>query len=630
MFSIGLQILAHLLLTIALAGDSDGDDDYTPALPSDLTASHAAGPSLPSKSESNTYTLPPKRHYPQPLPTAYASQIEGKSGVEEFLEREERRRKLQEQANRLKKLQREEWMLVFPKSGDLLTFILHLTRRKPDLRIHRERRTCVTQQSDGDGIKIFAEELRSTCKARGSAPVESHLEREKEEKKRKQSVDGLWMINRGRRCFGVPKDSQSISVRSELTLVVKTSAISSGTIVASKSSTRVSEQCAIGFQIMSPSTLSSALLAVAAITIVHAQPDPADPPYQVDYHTAALRGPQPNSTIGDTEGQEVAWCTKPGHGTRLIPAGALQGVQLIKTPNYIQIAGFIDQTQVNIAANDYGGELDPYGADLRGNPLGGLTYSNAFPSNDDNNDSYHQVIDWTNFMGGTGFCIKVCDPAGQNQQALCQNIYDHLGCAYNAQKSVFEVCDGDDMFPVGVYTTNGATSTYFQPPESLGPITTYVAVHRAADAIRRDREFRCKWSKVNSEWHTSPAIGRGLPGWGPAVVPSVSGSVGGSRGGSLFVPVQSPAARPRLSVRGLATSSGRDPGPNARKSWTRLASDRGNFWPEIDVVPLVPLSPSMVSWHPLVAFQAACGRNTRKCEIQKSKSKNPKKQMAGI
>lgn len=80
------------------------------------------------------------------------------------------------------------------------------------------------------------------------------------------------------------------------------------------------------------------------------------------------------------------------------------------------------------------------------------------------------------FMGGNGFCMKVCDPAGQNQQALCQNIYDRLGCAYNApnnaQKGVFEVCEGDDMSPVGVYTTGGATSTYFQPPESLGPITT--------------------------------------------------------------------------------------------------------------------------------------------------------------
>lgn len=74
--------------------------------------------------------------------------------------------------------------------------------------------------------------------------------------------------------------------------------------------------------------------------------------------------PSPNSTIGDTEQEEVAWCTKPGHGTRLIPNGALQGVQYLVTSEYIQIAGFIDQTQVNMNADDYGGELDPHGADL--------------------------------------------------------------------------------------------------------------------------------------------------------------------------------------------------------------------------------------------------------------------------
>lgn len=74
--------------------------------------------------------------------------------------------------------------------------------------------------------------------------------------------------------------------------------------------------------------------------------------------------PQPGSTIGDTEGEEVAWCTKKGHGTRLIPAGALTGVQYIKTPGYIQVVGFVDQSQINLLSNDSGGELDPHGADL--------------------------------------------------------------------------------------------------------------------------------------------------------------------------------------------------------------------------------------------------------------------------
>jgi len=60
----------------------------------------------------------------------------------------------------------------------------------------------------------------------------------------------------------------------------------------------------------------------------------------------------------------IAWCTKPGRGTRLIPAGALQGIQYMKTPDYIQVVGFIDQAQININSSDYGGEMDPHGADL--------------------------------------------------------------------------------------------------------------------------------------------------------------------------------------------------------------------------------------------------------------------------
>ncbi|KAG1894754.1 uncharacterized protein F5891DRAFT_1130850 [Suillus fuscotomentosus] len=245
MSSIGPQIPAHLLATVASAGDSDEDDDYTPALPPDLSASRAAGPSLPSKSVSNTPL--PQRHYvgpsvphsqtpydddsdsdvgPQPLPAAYASQIEEKSGVEEFMEREERRRKLQEEASKPKKLQREEWMLVPPKSGDLLAS-LDPTKARP-----RQFARSAAPSRDNSGSSLWTEtpaerqqrladevagrkrraanappeedshdtakrrrrdeEIRRgvdehTRKARGSALVESHLEREKEEEKHIQS-----------------------------------------------------------------------------------------------------------------------------------------------------------------------------------------------------------------------------------------------------------------------------------------------------------------------------------------------------------------------------------------------------------------------------------------------------------
>ena len=43
-----------------------------------------------------------------------------KSAVQEFIEREERHLKNVEEASHPKQLEREEWMIVPPKSGDLL------------------------------------------------------------------------------------------------------------------------------------------------------------------------------------------------------------------------------------------------------------------------------------------------------------------------------------------------------------------------------------------------------------------------------------------------------------------------------------------------------------------------------
>lgn len=96
-------------------------------------------------------------------------------------------------------------------------------------------------------------------------------------------------------------------------------------------------------------------------------------------HTFSLR---PNSPIGNTEGEEVAWCTKPTHGARTIPAGAITGLQVcsfhlrvgqcpeqvgsqfIKTPSYVLVAGHLKQELLNLPADDYGGELDSGGQDL--------------------------------------------------------------------------------------------------------------------------------------------------------------------------------------------------------------------------------------------------------------------------
>jgi len=83
--------------------------------------------------------------------------------------------------------------------------------------------------------------------------------------------------------------------------------------------------------------------------------------------------PNANSNIGDTEREEVSWCTKSGRGTRVIPNGTLKGVHFVKTPDYVQITGVGDFTKMNIRKGDAGGELDPHGADGNGNPS--MSYS---------------------------------------------------------------------------------------------------------------------------------------------------------------------------------------------------------------------------------------------------------------
>ena len=58
----------------------------------------------------------------------------------------------------------------------------------------------------------------------------------------------------------------------------------------------------------------------------------------------------------------------------------------------MQVVGFIDNTAIGLASNDTGGELDPHGADLQGNPLGGVVYSNSIP--DATNGALTQVNNW--------------------------------------------------------------------------------------------------------------------------------------------------------------------------------------------------------------------------------------------
>jgi len=182
--------------------------------------------------------------------------------------------------------------------------------------------------------------------------------------------------------------------------------------------------------------------------------------------------PTPSGEIGNIEASVVAYCTKPGHGTRVMPAGTLKSVQFMRTSAYVQVSGKFDQRGIGLTANDTGGELDPHGADLAGNPLGGLVFSNSLPTSQ---GIITQGENWSCFVGSGLFCMKVCDN-NIKEPNYCQNIYDLIGCAYNMPsdsytRSDFTDCQGDLQLPPGIYVENGQTMTWSQP-ESLSPSNT--------------------------------------------------------------------------------------------------------------------------------------------------------------
>ncbi|KAF9534646.1 macrofage activating glycoprotein [Crepidotus variabilis] len=159
------------------------------------------------------------------------------------------------------------------------------------------------------------------------------------------------------------------------------------------------------------------------------------------------------SPIGDSEAEVVAYCTKSGRGSRLIPDGTLKGVHFVQTPEFVQITGVGDFTKVNVPKGDAGGELDNRGADGKGNPVGGLLYGNSFGQG----LQYHE---WTSFISETEFCFRAC--VGPRATQLCNHIYDTMGCYWNMpanyDANVYEECQGDSGEPMGVY----GTSTWFQ------------------------------------------------------------------------------------------------------------------------------------------------------------------------
>jgi len=254
-----------------------------------------------------------------------------------------------------------------------------------------------------------------------------------------------------------------------------------------------------------------------------------------------------NDTISESEQREIAWCTTPGHGTRLIPPGAITGAQWLYAKNYIQVAGFIDQTQVGLQASDEGGELDPHGDDEQGNPLGGIVYTNAFGldsasfqqiasgGNFTSNQTYTQVIEWVDFIGGGMFCLKMCNPSDPDAALLCQHIYDEIGCAFNAVadyaaiNGTFQVCDSDDMADPGIFTTNGQLTTWDQPFSGTFSVPYTTSSLSSSNCVTYSSEQLFAAVKTDSIFATTTASGSAQTN-GAGASGSRSGSSAGSTG----------------------------------------------------------------------------------------------------
>lgn len=157
----------------------------------------------------------------------------------------------------------------------------------------------------------------------------------------------------------------------------------------------------------------------------------------------------------------------------MIPDGAVQGVQLLQTPSYVQISGQWDGTRVNIPAGDAGGELDPHGATGEGNPVGGNVTTHLATGN---NVFYEE---WMMFIGANQFCFRICTANlnGVGVDKQCEHIYDVMGCQWvmaldpnTFYSNQFISCKADVAAAPGVY----GGYTWYQGMEPTPSTPAYI------------------------------------------------------------------------------------------------------------------------------------------------------------
>ncbi|BEI79611.1 hypothetical protein CcaverHIS002_0101400 [Cutaneotrichosporon cavernicola] len=214
----------------------------------------------------------------------------------------------------------------------------------------------------------------------------------------------------------------------------------------------------------------------------------------------------PNSVVGDTEEEQVAWCVQPRNNARVIPDGTIHSAHLVKTPRYWQIQGYGDFTRMNIAAGDNGGELDPHGAKGTGNPIGGNVTSNATGTD----VSYEE---WMNFMSFNTFCLRICiaEEGAYTAEQQCQHEIDLMGCEWvmpgDYTNNSFTECQADSAYPPGWFPQpDGSVSTFHQ--RYTGTNSPDGALWTIGVTVTPPAPFS---TPASSQCTTFSSIGNGIP-----------------------------------------------------------------------------------------------------------------------
>ncbi|KAF9267020.1 hypothetical protein L218DRAFT_955495 [Marasmius fiardii PR-910] len=221
-----------------------------------------------------------------------------------------------------------------------------------------------------------------------------------------------------------------------------------------------------------------------------------------------LFAPPNPEVIGNSEAYEVAWCTKARNNARVIPDGTFTGLSYLKTDFYIQLMGFGDMTKINLIQGDFGGELDPHGAEGLGNPVGGNITVNI-------NGEDRNVQEWMMYMAYNQFCFRACINSNSTYSAaqMCEHKLDVMGCQFvmpgNYQfDGRFETCEADVAYPPGWYPSVVNGQTTFSKFEQYWTGVVGDGTFTVGDTVTPQAAFS---TPSSSNCKTTTTVGNGIP-----------------------------------------------------------------------------------------------------------------------